>query len=631
MPKNDGKLGGGFLRQTVLGSGVSLMLVLGKGVANRGREMVTCIDITTMTKMDVVVTTPSPNTKPALGKIGASPKYKAQILQYLTGETSFWTKKQRKAFEKTILPHLTYAIVGFRGYDQVPYVMGFLKARPVNQEGGTSRDKDKPDGSDGPEKLNKPRLCTGLDNFLWHGGNDIYQVVIDTAGDAGNDGQTAAGFIARDNGRMATVGTHNIWMHLTNPISNRWANHHTKKKGKKSYHAPVLHIKKNFKASTGVVNWDKNKMTDVGLSTIRQSGYYRFSAGYDCATWERALYGRRTVAYLGRLASQLRRLAGLVSVGFGVMLENFRRTNRIKIYNPKTVAEIKKPESWTPITLSEITSGIAGVSINNALPEWIFNQHACTQTITTPTTVSKQGHMPQFADGVTYYLPEEACDPTRIVPPLEQALCCEYIRMTDFGGLNRFLEADATNRIGGGFFNKDFLTPVSAAGVIGQPPITSEKLLAWRMRNVKIDVKMPATGTQAGSANAEGEGLSANITGTPKFQEGGEHSGLKVREPQDLYTAGKTAYEQGCRLGSVGPKYTEKTNGKDTGGEVKVPDYKKVTGRLNGSLTYLHYHNVEGHHGDPMRMFQTEKRAGDWNEGVWNFARGYYQNVKFKK
>ena len=610
MPKNDGKLGGGFLRQTVLGSGVSLMLVIGKGEAHLGRSTLTCIDITTMTKTDVVVTTASPSVEPALGLIGASTKYKTQILQYMTGETGLWTRKQRKEFKKVVVPHMTYAIVAFRGYDQVPYIVGFLKTQPLNLESGPSKDKDPADGSDGLEKLNKPRLCTGLDNFMWKGTGDTRNLVMD---EAATGGVAAAGFMLRDNGRIATVATHNVWMHLTNPVSNRWSAAHKKEKG--SYRAPVHHLKNKsvLKKSPGVVNWTNNSYLDVNVSTIRQSGYYRFSAGYDCATWERPLYGRRTVAYLGRLASQLRRLAGVVSTGFGVMLENFNRINKIKVHNPATKAQVADFKLWVPTLLKDIYSGGNPLGMG----DWIFRQHV-------ETTGENAGHMPKFSDNITYHLPEEACDPTRIVPPLEQALCCEYIRMTDFGGINRFKENDPTNRTDG-YRKNDFKQGVQS----------SSHLLAWKMRDVSIDVKAPATSSQAGSSKGEGEVLSANITGTPRFQEGGAGKAgvLKIHKPQNLYTVGKTAYELGCRLDNGGPEYTPIDNNTGLGGEVEVPDYKKVTARLNGSLTYLHYHNVEGHHGDPINRHQTEKMAGDWTGGVWNFARGYFrpQTFKFKK
>jgi hypothetical protein len=611
MPKNDGKLGGGFLRQTVLGSGVSLMLVIGKGESNRGREMLTCIDITTMTKMDVIVTTAAPNSQPSLGKIGAVTKYKKQILQYMTGETHDWGAKQRKTFEKTVAPHLTYAIVAFRGYDQVPYVIGFMKLDPINNlESGTSKDKDSADGADGPENLNKPRLCTGLDNFMWKGTGDYLHTVTDTAGDG--TGLALAGISLRDNGRVAIVGTHNAWMHLANPVSNRWAAHKIKNKAGHSSHVFTLRSKSLLNKSPGVVNWDKNDTWDLSKAKIHQSGYYRFSAGYDCATWERPLYGRRTVAYLGRLASQLRRLAGLVSAGFGVMLENFHRINKIKIYNPNSVLQIPESKTWLPVLLKDIPGGGGlGTPLQDALPEWLFKNHEPMELKNGKPV--KADRMPKFADNATFYLPEEACDPTRIVPPLEQALCCEYIRMTDFGGINRFIDKDPAD--GGATDIKlgDYLNNIHSAG----------NFLAWRLQKATLDVGNPATSIQAGSTSSEGELLSANITGTPIFQEGGPGAGtLKVHKPGDLYTAGKTSYEQGCRLESAGPSYTAR--------EVKVPDYKKETGRLEGSLSYLHYHNVEGHHGDPFSRHQSEKRAGDWRGGVWNFARGYFRPLSLK-
>jgi len=222
-------------------------------------------------------------------------------------------------------------------------------------------------------------------------------------------------------------------------------------------------------------------------------------------------------------------------------------------------------------------------------------------------------------------------------------LCCEYIRMTDFGGLYRFrgddfsggvaqavafYEHDGKNRYYTGQLNQkdDIVTKSATDG--GFRPISS---------------KSRKTGSLS-----EGEMLSSNVTGGPQFVCMGREGVVRSFGPEFLYTdydkLSEIEKEVARDFGLANPeKYFKETkevpdwfqivegknagavaNGAINGNQVvsQVEAVKNENDRLGGTLGYRHYANVEGHHGDPSVSPQGSVFSGDQQQ-VWNFARGF--------
>ena len=599
------------VQQALRGRGLTLMYVVGKGVSYDGTMTVRCFDPSTLQTVDAAMVSATPGGSTPYPKICIGFSYE-EIMSYLNGEI----KSLSKAKQQRIAAQLIYAVVGYRGDGDVPYVLGYIKATS-DVKGSSTEDSDE---REEVGELDKVRLCTGLDNYSFLGERD--EVL------RSGKNTTKSVFAVRENGAIGATASNNFFNHLMYPAIK---NNKITIKGEPLYTGVKIWQEDKAECSDdgcppslNYVDFEDKNTRRVRTSEL-SSGYYRFAAGLDCNTWERALYGRRTVAYIARLAAQVRMLAGIVDAGLAHSFWNFHQINswQAAVVHSKTgvvknaiISKMNEADGLTYETQPKLDFWIRpGQNDLNA---------------------SVHGH--QYRS-----LKTPSCDPTRIVPPLEEALCCEYIRMTDFGGLYRFrgddfsggvaqavafYEHDGKNRYYTGQLNQkdDIVTKSATDG--GFRPISS---------------KSRKTGSLS-----EGEMLSSNVTGGPQFVCMGREGVVRSFGPEFLYTdydkLSEIEKEVARDFGLANPeKYFKETkevpdwfqivegknagavaNGAINGNQVvsQVEAVKNENDRLGGTLGYRHYANVEGHHGDPSVSPQGSVFSGDQQQ-VWNFARGF--------
>lgn len=581
-------MGRSSIKMAIESQGLSLMYVVGRGVSTDQIRTLRCYDPMTVQFVDAAMVNPTPDTEVPTPKICINFS-EEQIIAYLHGQGDTLTKGQQKA----ISSQLEYALIGYRGEGALPYIIGYL---PVERAGAGGTSRIDGDARRGVKELPTVRLCTGMDNPNFVGERDNVTKVV------GADDLTLAVVSQRENGAVGITATNNIFQSvIAASVNYRDKAVFTFQQDVKKCEEP------GCPPPTKYVDWEKRayKRTQV----ISGSGYYRFSAGFDCNTWERALYGRRTVAYIARLAGQLRMLAGIVDAGLATTFENFKRISKWEaaIYDQDTQSTSNK-------TLNGLND--FGIS-NQALDKWIVGDNDLSKTI----------------DSISHYsLSEPACDPTRIVPPLEQALCAEYIRMSDFGGLYQFRTDDVSGGVSDGlaFDGEEYLGgQLSPAKVVGDTDAAFGPI---------------SSGTKKTGNVSEGEVLSAYVTGTPRVVFGNDDK--NDYHPRLLYMQTKTlpsnAREKFVKRGlgvptssgfsnNVQPTSVLLGNGSQATSSV-IRDVKPHKGngfdeKIGGTLSYQHYGNVEGHHGNP-----AEYRHGEAESvltyNVWNFARGYFRSPK---
>ena len=610
MATIDGKRRNPF-QMAIRGQGLSLMLVVGKGVSYDSIDTLQCYDPNTLQMLDAAVISPTPGTSASLPKILLNFN-RDQILDYLNGDLENLTEEQ----QRDISNQLVYALVGFRTEGDIPYILGYLNLELV-RKGSSRKDGDE---REKVGKLETVRLCTGLDNYDFIGERD------EVFGSTGQDDKTFSFIAARENGAVGVTATNNVFNHVAFPAVNRnqkntaavmWQNDNSAKCTDEGCPPDTFYV---------LGDKPERRVSALGNQGAG-SGYYRFSAGYDCNTWERALYGRRTVAYIARLAGQVRMLAGIVDAGLATAFYNFHTINTWEAaFKEKKTGLVDNKRLSEMSALDLFGPGTAKLSGNEALDLWLRK---------------KRSDLVEGLGNESYKtLKTPSCDPTRIVPPLEEALCCEYIRMTDFGGLYRF----RTDDISGGVTKGAAYNPDTKRFKYGQ--LRDSELVAPTKFKAQF-YPMTDTTTSTGGIS-EGEMLSSSVTGSPMFIS----SDGKKYHPSFLYLGYDKLdpqQQETARLhGLVNtPDYFDKwyeakeptlvVNLEDGVLQSDKQEYIKevkvlapVNKRLPGTLSARHYGNVEGHHGDPYNFPQGNVKSEHPNQ-VWNFARGFYRSLPVSK
>ena len=674
---HDGKEGGHPIERRLMSDGVLCCLLLGRAATQRGIQMYEVMDPASGATFEAALTTPSPGFHMPVGNtLGEGPGKvtKQDIIDFYSGDPlgriraksknepnpSAWHKKKTRQIQSNLL----WAIVARRVRDRVHYIVGFVKAAVDDSSSDDSSIKKKKGGGGIPlpDKIGDLfNDCAGVDNVNWAGNQDLKV----GAGSTQNPGtiDTSGYMVFRESGRIAVTCSDDMWFQVQRATPSarhkdkNWATYF--KVGSVRSDEKVA-IKFWRPSTVDGFSSDSTKGALVNPKWLTAGGSYRFGTNWDCATSERLLYGRRTVAYLGRLAGQLKIIAGMFTGAMGHINRQFYIMNQWKIYQPRTGAGgWKSGDERKALTLDfeHVHPGeVSGVQIHNPETKKVTKEvpDPFDPNFSDPIIKDVSGKQQIEAHGgyLEYYLPPAAqkqlqlgapieLNIGQILPPLEEALCAEFLQVSDCGGISAEMRWNAsTNKIvdhgESGFATGVPLPYLSMESTSGNRldfgvPNKSDKLIPARItgHGASLFFQTPNDGTtkEAFTSQQANKQMSRLMWSYPNTPSGNEGPASFVWMPDQTHLGPSWTVDPD---GKGNPKGVSWSVGRWTaayqlgidwnhpwmyGGPlyaatVKPWSYKSDTEKVLGKVSYYgnvsRFSHIEGHHGDPI-----QNRAGD--------------------